>query len=101
MNDFIKSLNSIKIPVTIVQIEMNANTSEKLLGKIPISKQYGKVEYLHRFTGVPIVINEELNNGETKILYSDGKYSTISTIEPESIYIKYTPFKMEYECDWI
>lgn len=99
MNEFIKCLNKIKIPVTITQIEMNNNTSDKLLRTIPTSKQLGKIGYLHISIGVPIIINDELDNGEVKILYSDGKYSTISTIEAESIY-KNIPLKMEYECKW-
>ena len=77
MNEFIKCLNKIKIPVTITQIEMNTYTSDKLLRTIPTSKQ--------------------LENGEVKILYNDGKYSTISTIESE--YKKDTSFKVEYECE--
>ena len=99
MNEFIKCLNKIKIPVTITQIEMNNNTSDKLLRTIPTSKQLEKIGYLHISTGVPIIINDELDNGEVKILYSDDKYSTISTIEAESIY-KNIPLKMEYECKW-
>lgn len=99
MNEFIKCLNKIKIPVTIIQVEMNIYTSDKLLRQIPTSKQLEKIGYLHISTGVPIMINDELGNGEVKILYSDGKYSTISTIEAESIY-KNIPLKMEYECKW-
>ena len=99
MNEFIESLNKIKIPVTIIQVEMNTYTSDKLLRQIPTSKQLEKIGYLHISIGVPIIINDELDNGEVKILYSDGKYSTISTIEAESIY-KNIPFKMEYERKW-
>ena len=97
MNEFIKCLNKIKIPVTITQIEMNTYTSDKLLRQIPTSKQLEKIGYLHISIGVPIIINDELDNGEVKILYSDGKYSTISTIESE--YKKDTSFKVEYECE--
>ena len=35
MNEFIKCLNKIKIPVTITQIEMNTYTSVKLLRTNP------------------------------------------------------------------
>lgn len=38
MNEFIECLNKIKIPVTITQIEMNTDTSYKLLRTIPTSK---------------------------------------------------------------
>ena len=99
MNEFIESLNKIKIPVTIIQVEMNTYTSDKLLRQIPTSKQLEKIGYLHISTGVPIMINDELGNGEVKILYNDGKYSTISTIEAESAH-KNMPFKMEYERKW-
>ena len=98
MNEFIKCLNKIKIPVTITQIEMNTYTSDKLLRTIPTSKQLEN-GHLHISTGVPIMINDELDNGEVKILYNDGKYSTISTIEAESAH-KNMPFKMEYERKW-
>lgn len=45
------------------------------------------------------MVNDELNSGEVKILYSDGKYLTISTIEAESLYRKDASFKMEYGCE--
>lgn len=75
---------------------MNTYTSDKLLRTIPTSKQLEN-GHLHISTGVPIMINDELDNGEVKILYNDGKYSTISTIESE--YKKDTSFKVEYECE--
>lgn len=99
MNEFIECLNKIKIPVTITQIEMNTDTSYKLLRTIPTSKQIEKIGYLHISTGVPVMVNDELNSGEVKILYSDGKCLTISTIEAESLYRKDASFKMEYGCE--
>lgn len=101
MDKFVESLSEIKIPITITQIEMNASTSDKLLRNVPKLKQNRKIDYLHSFTGIPIVINEELENGEAKILYSDGKYSTIQTIDGVSCIDKEkSSFKMEYECKW-
>lgn len=101
MDNFIENLNKIKIRVTVTQIEMNTNTSDKLLRTVPQLEQNRKFDYLHSLTGIPIVINEKLKNGEIKILYSDGKYSTISTIEyTSSLDKEKSSFKMEYESDW-
>ena len=101
MDKFVESLSEIKIPITITQIEMNASTSDKLLRNVPKLKQNRKIDYLHSFTGIPIVINEEIENREVKILYSDGKYSTIQIIEDIScIDTEKNSFEMEYECKW-
>lgn len=101
MDKFVESLSEIKIPITVTQIEMNTNTSDKLLKNVPQLKQNRKIDYLYSFTGIPIVINEELENREVKILYSDGKYSTIQIIEDISCIDKEkNSFKMEYKCNW-
>lgn len=97
MNEFIEKLSEIKIPITITQIEMNKDTSDKLLSSVPEIKRSESIGYLHSFTGIPIVNNDDLKDGEVKILYSDGKYKTISTIDSRPQ--KYS-FKMEYECKW-
>ncbi|MBF9984283.1 hypothetical protein I4O28_06265 [Clostridioides difficile] len=101
MDNLIENLNKIKIRITVTQIEMNTNTFDKLLRTVPQLEQNRKIDYLHSFTGIPIVINEKLKNGEIKILYSDGKYSIISTIEYiSSLDKEKSSFKMEYEYDW-
>lgn len=99
MKEFIGKLSEIKIPITITQIEMNKSTSDELLRGVPKMDHNVKIGYLYSITGVPIVTNNNLNDGEIKMLYSDGKYKTIFSIDEDSI--MKSDFEMEYECDWL
>lgn len=101
MDNIIKKTTQIKVNICASHIEMNQNTCDKLLKSIENKEPINKVSYIHAMNGLKIILNDELNDYVTKIVYSNGDSNLISICEPEVLVMNKKPFENEYECKWI